>query len=226
MYGAAIILGTAGMTKSFDKIFTPKFWSFKRIFLVVGFVFAVIGTAGPYVWVDSLKLKADAVDREVRKTTEAITALQSSYFAYFFAAQQGAMIFVLDPGGTSYNRELLGNLYKANLLDRAIPFRFILGSLAFAKQIDYRKAYDKYVELNDNARAAFTPENYQAVKDFEGGIILQANDRIAALISQRSEKIEKKVAIDEEVERRRQWLVTIATIGLAVMLAANVTTTK
>ena len=126
-------------------------------------------------WSISLVKEFNAIELRTRQTTEQITAVQNSYFSYYFAAQQGSIIFALDPSDTKRNRGVLSDIYKGNLLDMATPFRFILFNLAIAKVINYNDVYAEYVKLNDAARQDFSFANYQALNNFEGVLIEKSN---------------------------------------------------
>lgn len=205
---------------------TWDFWTFKRISLIIGFIFAMVGTVGQNLFVDHTVKAAQAIDGRIRKSTEVINTLQNSYFAYFFAAQQASVLFVIDPGNSTARQGALGDIYKGNLLDRAVPFRFILGSLAVAGIFDYTKAYQAYQALNDKARAEFNFANYQAVNTFEHDVIDRANDYSNELTEQRFELAKEKALLDQQIDRRRLLLLIVAGVGSIIMLVSNVLTTK
>ena len=211
---------------SYREFCTRNFWTLKRISLIIGFIFAMVGTVGQNVFVDHTVKAAQAIEGRIRRSTEDINRLQSSYFAYFFAAQQASILFVIDPGNSAARQEALGDIYKGNLLDRAVPFRFILATLAVAGIIDYAKIYQAYLELNDKARAEFNFTSYQAVNDFEHVIIERANDYANELAMQRFELAKEKASIDQQIDERRSLLLVIAGVGSIIMLVSNVVTAK
>ncbi len=193
----------------------------KRFSIVVGGFLAIAGSAGQFFLIESLSAEAAREGEKAASGLQKIETLKNAQLQYFLAYQQGSMLFAMDPTGLTRDKQVLGNLYKLNLINRATPLRTMLGELAIAGVINYRAAYDGYIAVNEKARDDFTWENFAALNEFERQIIDGAltqqhkfQDEVFAAQGVKSE-------VDAKVERRKLALVLLSLFGSSLMLVAN-----
>jgi hypothetical protein len=198
----------------------------KRLSIIVGGGLAIAGTAGQFFLVDSLASEANRLGERVSSNLAKVETLKNAQLQYFLAYQQGSMLFAMDPNGETKNKQVLGNLYKLNLINRATPLRAMLGEMAIAGALNYRAAYDAYVAVNENARADFTWENYAALNDFERQVIDRALDQQHKLEEDALEADSQKSVVSSQVERRKFSLILISLLGSSLMLIANLVSTR
>jgi hypothetical protein len=101
----------------------------------------------------------------------------------------------------------------------------MLGALAIAGQLDYRKSYDAYVKVNEKARQDFTFANYSALKELEKAIISKGQERVPGLLNQLFET-EKAIRANENAESRNRVIGLISAIlGNFLLLLSNLVAT-
>ena len=192
----------------------------KVIALIAGFLFSVVGT----LWALLVTDRIDGEVQQIAKTRSANTAridkLQRLASEYFIANQQGDLIFImgLQPGA---NRELAASVYQGNILDRATPVQTMIGALGEENQLDFRKTYDSYRALNDQAKSNFTMETFTRLKDNEREIIMQGQARAFALTEQNTGLDQLLRAKQSQQSRNNLLGVLAAIVGSAALLAAN-----
>lgn len=192
----------------------------KRVTLSAGFLFGVIGTSWSYLYVDDTNrelsalstLRADAVKQE--------QTMSSAAYDYFLANQQGDLIFVMSLQASARG-DLVKLIYKGNMLDRATPVRNMIGALAIAGQVDYRRTYDAYAALNDKAREAIDFSMYTQVKDHEREIIKQG-EAYANTVHQRIAALDQaKTELESQSRTQRLAGILFAMLGNFVLFCAN-----
>lgn len=193
----------------------------KRLSILVGALMAVIGSAGQFFLVENLSSQSTELAGKIATSRANAETLKSAQLQYFIAFQQGSLLFAMEPGRATKDKQLLGNLYQLNLLSRSTPLRTMLGDMAMAGALDFRKAYDAYSEVNEKARADFTWENYSALNNFEREILDRALKRQHELELSALEMQKQKAAIDQVVDSRKLTLVLISLFGNFLLLYAN-----
>jgi hypothetical protein len=198
-----------------------NYWTLKRISLVIGFVFALVGSVGQYAFVDRFTKYSDFLGSESRVRDDKIQKLQSAYFNYFSTQQMGAMLFALSPSDTARQNGVIADLYKGNLLDRAIPFRYLIGYIS-GSPADYSRLSEAYQVLTDKARSDFSFENYQTVNRYERDVVEKALARIDSLLTERSALANQKALIDQRIDFIKLLGFILSSLGLSIMLFFNV----
>lgn len=192
----------------------------KTLSLILGFLFGVVGAVWSLVVVDrqgeEMKRLSDT-RAELARQMESLNAIASEYF---IANQQGDLIFMLAQQGNA--RADLGSLiYQGNLLDRATPVRNMIGALAMAKQLDYRKTYDAYEKLNAEARANLSWENFIKLKETEKIIITAGQERVPLLLNGMFE-LEKEINANGAAQKRNRLIGLVSSVfGNLLLLFAN-----
>ncbi|MFP5285841.1 MAG: hypothetical protein ACLGI9_08895 [Thermoanaerobaculia bacterium] len=192
----------------------------KTLSLILGFLFGVVGAVWSLVVVDrqgdEMKRLSDT-RAELARQVESLNAIASEYF---IANQQGDLIFMLAQQGSA--RADLGSLiYQGNLLDRATPVRNMIGALAMAKQLDYRKAYDAYAKLNVEARANLSWENFVKLKETERAVITAGQERVPLLLNGMFE-LERQINANGAAQRRNRLIGLVSAVfGNLLLLLAN-----
>jgi hypothetical protein len=62
-------------------------------------------------------------------------------------------------------------MYGGNLLDREIPIRNMIATLAMAHEMDYRAQSDEYLALEKRRQIILSLEGYQDLKKLEKDIV-------------------------------------------------------
>lgn len=192
----------------------------KTLSLILGFLFGVVGAVWSLVVVDrqgeEMKRLSDT-RAELARQMESLNAIASEYF---IANQQGDLIFMLAQQGNA--RADLGSLiYQGNLLDRATPVRNMIGALAMAKQLDYRKTYDAYEKLNAEARANLSWENFIKLKETEKAVITAGQERVPLLLNGMFE-LEKEINANGAAQKRNRLIGLVSSVfGNLLLLFAN-----
>lgn len=193
--------------------------------LIGGSVFGVIGVVWSFVFIDrgTEELKV-LTDRKAGMTRE-IQALESNAYNYFIANQQGDLIFLLKQQDSARG-EIAALMQRGNLLDRATPVRNMVGALAIAKQLDFRQTYDAYRQLNDDARAHLTFENFTALKAKEKEVIERGEQRVPVLLDAQAE-LDRSIAANEAARRRNRGIGLASSIlSSFLLLLANLITER
>ena len=204
--------------------FGRRFADPKRISIVVGAAMALLGSGGQFFLVDSLSKEAAEIGGRVARAQVDAETLKNAQMQYFMTYQQGSIIFALDPTGMTKDKQVLGNLYRLNLINRTTPLRTMLGDMAMAGLLDYRQSYDAYLAVNEKAQKEFTWENYSALNEFERTIVDSALARQHALQQDVFTLGQRKAAIDDAADRRKLTLVLLSMLGTFLLLLANLRT--
>ncbi|MBU3706087.1 MAG: hypothetical protein FGM50_05315 [Mycobacterium sp.] len=192
----------------------------KLLTLIVGFLFSTMGALWALLVTDRLDAQIQKLGDAKSMNVSQITTLNRLASEYFIANQQGDLIFILQlqPGT---NRDLAGDIYKGNILDRATPVQNMIGELARERQLDFRPVYDGYMRLNQTARADLTFDNFMRLKKFEAEVIMQGQNRVPELVKVNNELDQALLAKQAAQSRNHVMAVLVAILGSAVLLAAN-----
>lgn len=193
--------------------------------LVAGFLFSAIGSLWALLVTDRLDSQIEQLADARSMNTRQVEALNRMAGEYFIANQQGDLIFIT-ASQSGADKELASSIYQGNVLDRATPVRNMIAELAMEKQIDFRKTYDAYMALNDEARKNFTFGNFMRLKQMEAEVIMKGQQRVPELLDINAE-IDRELAATKSRQSRNHILgVLTAIIGSAVLLAANMISEK
>jgi hypothetical protein len=188
--------------------------------IVLGFLSSVAGTLGSFVLVENLSKQAKQLADAKNGAVRDIDKFGALANAYFIANQQGDLIYVLGLQDTS-RKDLVKLIYQGNVLDRAEPVRNLIGALAIAHLLDFRKTYDAYEKLSDAARASQEYKDFLAVKAFERQVLDQAQDRVARLQLGLGELQQEQTRVESELRRRQLFILAFSVIGACLLLLAN-----
>ncbi len=202
-------------------IFRRRRAMLRALTLIVATTLSLVGTVGQFYLVDSAQEIADARSEEMRSIESRTETLRTAQSAYFNAQVQGNMLFALNPADRSVNKGVVGDLYRLALLDRGFPFRAILGELAIAGAIDFKKVNDKYNALREEASADFSYESFTAVGEFEHAILEEAMTLHNTLQDRYWLAQAEKAAAETEIARRRALLLAVAGAATCLFLLAN-----
>ncbi len=192
----------------------------KAISLVVGFLFGTVGAVWSLVCVDRLGREMSRLSNAKADLARQMQALENLASDYFMANQQGDLIFMLAQQAGA-RPDLAGLIYKGNLLDRAAPVRQMIGALAMAGQLDYRRTYDAYEKLNREVRDHFSFEHYDRLKQAEKTVIEQGQARVPLLLDRLSEIDKALNANQASQERNREVGIAFSIFGSLMLLLAN-----
>ena len=200
-----------------EKFARPAKW----FALIGGFVIGLIGAIWSFAFVDRGDEELRKLNEQKAAITREIESLNGIASNYFVANQQGDLIFMLSLQNTA-RRDLAALLLKGNFLDRATPVRNMIGALAMEGQLDFRKTYDAYAQLNDTARADTSSyDNFTRVKQREKEIIELGQNRVPVLLQWRT-GLDTRLA-ELEASRRTSRLLGLAAsqFGAFLLLLAN-----
>ena len=195
---------------------------YAKLFSIVGgSLITIVGTLWSFLVSDGLSQRAKELANQKAEASKQIQTLNSIAADYFIANQQGDLIFILDQEPNA-RPEIATLIYKGNLLDRATPVRNMIGALAIAKQLDYRRTYDAYEKLNDRARSELSFDNFTALKQREKQIIEQGQAMVPNLLN-KSFELEKNINANAAAQKRQRMIGVVASIiGTTLLLCANV----
>ncbi len=202
-------------------IFRRRRTALRALTLILATVLSLIGTVGQFYFVDNAQEIADARAEEMRAIESRTETLRTAQSAYFNAQVQGNMLFALNPSDRSVNKGVVGDLYRLAILDRGFPFRAILGELAIAGAIDFKKVNDRYNVLRETASADFSYESFTAVGEFEHAILEEAMGLHDKLQDRYWEAQSERSAAEAEIARRRALLLAVAGAATCLFLLAN-----
>lgn len=210
--------------------FRLAYWSPKRSAILIGFILTVLGSLGSQFYVEPVAAAASAHDQLQKDLGAKIDAIRVAKSQYILFQQQGALIQALYAAGLAAEggaqRDVLGNLSQLSLLNQSSALRPMLGELALAHVIDYRVTSDRYNALIATARKSFGVASFAAVDEFEKSILAQGDALTARLLQNYGAAGAAKSAADASAERRRLQLLALLTLGSAVLLAANLMSTR
>jgi hypothetical protein len=192
----------------------------KSISMILGFLFGVVGTVWSFVVVERQSEKVRQLSNDKAELTRQMQSLSSIASEYFIANQQGDLVFILAQQGNA-RQDIAGLIYKGNMLDRATPVRNMIGALAIARQLDYRRTYDAYEKLNDATRANLSFDNFTKLKVVEKMIITAGQERVPVLLNKQFET-EKAINAAAAAQKRSRVIGLISSIfGSFLLLLAN-----
>lgn len=204
-----------------------RYWSLKRSTILVGFVLTLLGSVGAATYVDPAERAAGGVEAQLRETVATIEILRNAEATYWTFQQQGDLVFALYAMNTKETaRDLIGDLVKLALYDRADPIRTVIGQLALANELDYRKTWDAYAAVTDKALADLSFPTFMAVAAFEKGFIEKAEKKVGDLQMARLNLIAGKTVADRRVDQHKLVLLVLTTLGSTFLLAANLIATR
>ena len=205
----------------------PSAWTLKRGTILIGFIFAMIGSIGAAVYVAPAQKQAGAIEGDIRELAGTIEILKNAAAEYVMFEQQGSLIFAVAAANTNEEaRAEIAALRQLSLLDRTAAVRQIIGQLAIAGQLQYRRTSDAYQDLIDRARKDFTLDNFLAVKGFEKTIISRAETQSGQLQIRRTALIAQSATASGAVEHRELVLLVLNSLGSTLLLAANLIATR
>ena len=199
---------------------SQMFW-LKTTTLILATALSLIGSIGQFFFIEGYDDLIGERTAEMRDIEAHAATLRSTQAEYFNSYVQANLLFALNPSDISVNKGVTGQMYRLAILDRAFPFRAILGEMAIAGLFEFKSTNDQYRTLSEAARADFSYESYSALKAFEKDILdraltLQHNMQNRFFAAQ-AEKTEAEMARD----RRHLWLTLMTAIGTILLLAAN-----
>ena len=197
----------------------------KAIALIAGFLFSTLGALWALLVTEKLSSQIQQLTNIKTVNSTAIDRLNRLSSEYFIANQQGDLIFVLAAQAEA-DQELVADLIKGNLLDRATPVRNMLSELALENQLQYRDDIQTYTRLSDQAHADLTPANFKAVKAREQDVIMKGQARVPVLVQENAD-IDRSLSAKQAQQTLNRLLgVSMAIIGSAVLLSANLITER
>ena len=204
-----------------------RYWSLKRSTILIGFILTLLGTVGAATYVEPAERAAAGVDARLSEAAAKIEVLKNAEASYWMFQQQGDLIFALWAMNTKDEaRDVIGDLIKLALYDRADPIRTVIGQLALANELNYRQTWDAYTALTDKALKENSFGNFMAVAAFEKGFIEKAEKKVGDLQMGRLSLISDKTRADRRVEQHKLMLLVLTTLGSTFLLAANLIATR
>ena len=196
----------------------------KLVTLIVGFLFSTVGALWALLVTDRLDGQIQALGDERASISSQITALNRYASEYFYANQQGDLIYILKLQ-PNVNRDLASWIYRGNLSDRRTPVTNMIAELGKEQQLDPDASYATYTKLSQAANDDPNSEDkYLDVKLFEKKLIKQGQQRSLELVDAGN-------ALDRQLRSKQStqsinhvMAVLTAIIGSAVLVAANVIT--
>jgi hypothetical protein len=211
-------------------VLTLRYWSAKRLAILIGFVLTILGSLGSHFYVDPVQDRSAWLDEQSKDVAAKIDTLKSAQAQYLLFQQQTSLVFALNAvgfgAGDAAERTQVTNLYQLSLLDRSNAVRAIIGELALARIIDYAQTRAKYAALIETARKDFSLAVYTGVDDFERATMEQANSLMNALQQNYLNLGQAKAEADRIVDQRKVVLLALITLGSTFLLAANLISTR
>ena len=157
----------------------------------------------------------------MREIESRAATLRSTQAEYFNSYVQANLLFALNPADITVNKGVTGQMYQLAILDRAFPFRAIMGEMAIAGLFEFKSTNDQYRKLSEAARADLSYVSYSALNAFEKDILdraltLQHNMQNRFFVAQ-----EERTLAETARDKRRLWLTLMTAIGTILLLAAN-----
>ena len=211
-------------------VLTRRYWTAKRLAILIGFVLTILGSLGSHFYVDPMQDRSAWLDQQSKDTVAKIDTLKNAQAQYLLFQQQTSLVYALNSVGFAATdgpgRTQISNLYQLSLLDRSNAVRAMIGELALAKIIDYPQTRSKYAALIDAARKDFSLATYTNVDDFERSTMDQANTLMSLLQQNYLNLGQAKTETDRVVDQRKVTLLALITLGSAFLLAANLISTR
>ncbi len=199
---------------------SPFFW-LKMATLILATVLSLLGSAGQFFFIETYDDVISARTSEMRQIESRAATLRSTQAEFFNAYVQANLLFAMNPSDVKVNKGVTAQMYQLAIIDRAFPFRAILGEMAMAGLFEFKATNDQYKALADAARADLGYDSYNALIAFEKDILdraltLQHNLQDRFFVAQ-----EEKAAAENERDKRRLWLTLMTAVGTILLLAAN-----
>jgi hypothetical protein len=211
-------------------VLTLRYWSAKRLAILIGFVLTIFGSLGSHFYVDPVQDRSAWLDEQSKDVAAKIDTLKNAQAQYLLFQQHTSLVFALNAvgfgTGEGDERAQVTNLYQLSLLDRSNAVRAIIGELALARIIDYAQTRAKYAALIEAARKDFSLAVYTGVDDFERATMDQANSLMNALQQNYLNLGQAKAEADRIVDQRKVVLLALITLGSTFLLAANLISTR
>ena len=200
-------------------------WQFlltlKPMTIVFATLLSLFGSFAPSYFIEPTDNLIGARNSELHDIERRVSILRETQSEYFSNYVQSNLLFALNPGDITVNRGVTAKMYQLAILDRAFPFRALLGEMAIAGLTDFKSTSDQYRTLSEKARADFTFESYSALNNFERDIL----DRAQALQYKLQDRYfaaqNEKTAAESERDSRRRWFGIMTALGTILLLAAN-----
>ena len=203
-----------------------EYFDAKRLSILIGAILSVAGSAGQFFFIETLAGNSRKLEEARSNELAKIETLKAAQLQYFFAYQQGSILFAMDPNGTTRDKEVLSGLYQLNVINRALPLKSMLGELAFAGAIPFRETVNQYNAVNEAARKDYSWANYVALNEFEKSIVERALDQQNKLQERVFSLRALKDDLDDAVGKRKLFLVLMTLIGSGFLLIANLLTIR
>ncbi len=188
--------------------------------IILGFLSSVAGSLGSFLLLERMSGQAKGLADQKNGAVHEIDKLGALANGYFIANQQGDLIYVLGLQETA-RKDLVKLIYQGNVLDRAEPVRNLIGALAIAGLLDYRKTYGEYERLSDLARQSQEYPPFVAVKNFEREVVQKAQQRVSALQLSLVPLQQQTTQLESELRRRQSILLAFSVLGACLLLLAN-----
>ncbi len=196
------------------------FW-LKTSTLILATVLSLMGSIGQFFFIESYDDVIGARSAEMRDIETRAATLRSTQAEYFNSYVQANLLFALNPADITVNKGVTGQMYQLAILDRAFPFRAIMGEMAIAGLFEFKSTNDQYRKLSEAARADLSYASYSALNAFEKDIL----DRALTLQHSMQDRFfvaqEEKSVAETARDKRRLWLTLMTAVGTILLLAAN-----
>jgi hypothetical protein len=211
-------------------IATLRYWSAKRLALLIGFLLTIIGSLGTQLVVAPYENASSALELRAKDLSAKIDTVKNAQAQYILFQQQGALIFAMSAAGVSAGAtngpQIISQLFQLNMLDRTEAIQTIIGSLALDRQLDYRTTFDRYKNLVDAARKDISLATYTAVDDQEKELSHQATEEIGRFQGVLTQVQQLKSQADASADRSKLLLLVAMALGATFLLAANLISTR
>ena len=226
---AAVLIDGAKVAMTFDsdnhtaaqKRLAPFVLSLKAAILIFATFLSLLGSLGQFIFIERWDAEIGARAAEMRDIEAHVATLRTTQNEYFTSYVQSNLLFAFNPADTSVNKGLVGQMYRLAILDRAFPFRTMMGDLAIAGLFDFKKTYDAYRTLSEAARNDLTAESYGALNTFEKNILDQALTFQGKLQERYFAAQNEKAVAEQARDKRRLMLTVLAALGTVLLLIAN-----
>jgi hypothetical protein len=192
----------------------------KTISVILGFASTFVGTIWSFLVADRLsKEMSDLTDKKASIISD-IGKMEAAASQYFVMNQQGDLIFILGHQ-PNVDTELAVTMYRGNLLDREVPIRNMIATLAIAHEADYRAQSDEYLALEKTTADKLSLTNYEDLKKLEKDIV----ERGQKLVDQRQKQffeVSGQINSNEAKQTVAKIVGLVFTIfGAVLLLLAN-----
>lgn len=209
---------------------SPRYWSAKRLAVLIGFVLTILGSVGTRFYVQPVQDLSAAADQRSKTLSAGIDTLKDAQAQYQMFRQQGSLIFALTAAGLSApgtpQRDSVEQLYGLSLLDRSNAMGTIMVELTGAGVVSFDQVRPPYVKLISSALGELSLPAYTAVDAYEAPLMEKATAEMARRQRSLLDADAAKAAADAEADRRSLVLLALVTLGSAFLLVANLISTR